>query len=122
MKHYRPKRFFLILTAIFIAAGTFAASWYLGIGLLYGYLLSVNVLTFLMYGFDKRSAIVKKGRVPEVVLHVLALASGSPAAFCGQMIFRHKTQKKPFKLIFICIVILQIVGIALYYFVLSNPA
>lgn len=116
MGPYRSKPFFLIVAAILVAAGTFAASWYLNIGLLYGYLVSLNLLTFFIYGYDKRRAIIQKGRVPEVVLHLLALAAGSPAALAGQIIFRHKTQKQPFKFIFVTIILIQIMAISLYLY------
>ncbi len=116
MKHIRPKQFFGILAAILIAGGTFAASWYQGIGLLTAYLASLNILTFFIYGFDKRRAIAQKGRVPEVVLHLLAFAGGSVAAFCGQIIFRHKTRKRSFRLIFAGIVFVQIIGLGLWFY------
>ena len=50
-------------------------------------------ITFLLYVFDK--VLSKKGgwRVPEVVLHGLALAGGFPGGWAGRSIFRHKTKK-----------------------------
>ena len=50
-------------------------------------------ITFLLYGFDKAQS--KKGgwRVPEIVLHGLALAGGFPGGWAGRSVFRHKTKK-----------------------------
>jgi uncharacterized membrane protein YsdA (DUF1294 family) len=50
-------------------------------------------ITFLLYGYDKAQS--KKGgwRVPEVVLHGLALAGGFPGGWVGRSMFLHKTKK-----------------------------
>jgi uncharacterized membrane protein YsdA (DUF1294 family) len=45
--------------------------------------------------------------VPERVLHLLALAGGTPAAFAAQRLFRHKTIKAPFRLQFTLIAAAQ---------------
>ena len=42
---------------------------------LLSYLLSVNLITLLMYGYDKWSAQIEALRVPEKVLHGLALVN-----------------------------------------------
>jgi uncharacterized membrane protein YsdA (DUF1294 family) len=104
------------LAILLIAAGTFAAAYFLEWPLLVAYLISVNTLTFLMYGFDKRQSIKQGPRVPELILHLLALVGGSPAALVGQLTFRHKTRKQPFKAIFIAIIVLQVTAIGLYYY------
>lgn len=124
MAKRNPKQFFLLLAMILIAAGTFAAAYFLKRPLIVAYLISVNCLTFLMVGFDKHQAIRQGGRVPEIILHMLALIGGSPAALAGQLTFRHKTQKQPFKAIFIAIILLQIAATALYYyyFIVSKAA
>jgi uncharacterized membrane protein YsdA (DUF1294 family) len=50
-------------------------------------------ITFLLYGFDKAQAQVGGWRIPEIVLHGLALLGGFPGGWAGRSIFRHKTQK-----------------------------
>jgi len=80
-----------------------------GLGPLRAYLVSVNIVTFFFYGFDKWQATNTSGRIPEMVLHGLALAGGTPGAFIGQIIFRHKTRKSNFRKIFILIALLQLV-------------
>lgn len=50
-------------------------------------------VTFLLYGFDKAQSKGDGWRVPEVVLHALALLGGFPGGWAGRSIFHHKTQK-----------------------------
>ncbi|NLH16852.1 MAG: DUF1294 domain-containing protein [Phycisphaerae bacterium] len=72
------------------------------------YLIAVSAIAFLFYGYDKVQARRNGGRIPEVVLHLLALAGGTIGAFLGQFLFRHKTKKWEFRLVFILIVIVQL--------------
>ncbi|MEM7811423.1 MAG: DUF1294 domain-containing protein [Planctomycetota bacterium] len=60
----------------------------------------LSVVTFAAYGWDKRRARVGGRRVPEKTLHLLALTGGWPGALLGQQLFRHKTQKMSFQLVF----------------------
>lgn len=60
------------------------------------YMLSLNVVAFVFYGFDKLKSLSDGFRVPEAVLHLLALAGGFAGGFCGRSVFRHKTQKPIF--------------------------
>ena len=106
-KHNSNKLPFIIAVCLIVI--TFALFWRMDINLVYAYLLSVSVITFLFYGYDKRQSVKNGWRVPEFVLHVLALAGGSPGALAGQMLFRHKTRKLKFRIVFAAIVILQIV-------------
>jgi uncharacterized membrane protein YsdA (DUF1294 family) len=57
------------------------------------WLAIASVLTFLLYGFDKAQSKKRGWRVPEVILHVLALSGGFPGGWAGRSVFRHKTQK-----------------------------
>ena len=56
----------------------------------------MSVSTFALYGFDKRRAISRSGRVPESVLHGLALLGGFPGGWVGRAVFRHKTRHLSF--------------------------
>jgi uncharacterized membrane protein YsdA (DUF1294 family) len=62
--------------------------------------------------------------VPEFVLHTIAVAGGTPAAFCGQNLFRHKTVKGSFRRVFWLIVVLQLVVFSLWIYLTqrSTPA
>ena len=64
----------------------------------YGWLL-VNIVTFLVYGFDKLMAIYGKWRVSEATVFVLAIIGGSVGVLMGMELFRHKTQKRSFRIV-----------------------
>lgn len=72
------------------------------------YLVAVNLVTFLFYGYDKLIAGTSLLRIPEAILHALAVAGGSPAGLVAQRVFRHKTVKGSFQLVYWLIVVLQL--------------
>jgi uncharacterized membrane protein YsdA (DUF1294 family) len=103
------------------AAVTAVTAWLLADRLnwsaLIAFLAGINLATFAAYLYDKSVARGEGGRlwrVPETVLHVLALAGGTPAAFAGQKLLRHKTVKRPFRAWFWAIVVLQIALLSLW--------
>ncbi|WP_433740908.1 DUF1294 domain-containing protein [Pseudomonas putida] len=67
----------------------------------------VSVLAFLLYWSDKRKARADQWRTPENVLHALEFAGGWPGALLAQQVFRHKTRKVSFQLVFWLIVVLH---------------
>ncbi|HDR2543820.1 TPA: DUF1294 domain-containing protein [Enterobacter mori] len=75
----------------------------------------INVLTMAVYGADKMAARKGMRRVPEATLLAFGVAGGWPGAILGQQLFRHKTQKQPFKTYFMLSVILSIVAMAAIY-------
>jgi uncharacterized membrane protein YsdA (DUF1294 family) len=75
------------------------------------YLIVVAVAslwTFGAYGIDKRRAQTGNRRIPEKTLQLLALAGGWPGALLGQQVFRHKTQKLSFQIVFWTVVVLHV--------------
>lgn len=60
----------------------------------------LSLVLFGMYGLDKAAARKGTWRISEATLHMVALAGGWPGALIAQRIFRHKTQKQPFRTIF----------------------
>ena len=54
------------------------------------WLAVINLLTFIVYGADKRRARKGKWRVPEKTLFLLPLLGGSVGALLGMKVFRHK--------------------------------
>ena len=66
-----------------------------------------SVLAFLLYWRDKRKAQADQWRTPENVLHALECAGGWPGALLAQQVFRHKTRKVSFQLVFWFIVLLH---------------
>jgi uncharacterized membrane protein YsdA (DUF1294 family) len=59
----------------------------------------MSIITLAFYGLDKAQSRSKGWRVPENVLHVLALAGGFAGGWAGRAIFRHKTRKAIFTLV-----------------------
>ena len=56
------------------------------------WLAVINLLTFIVYGADKRRARKGKWRVPEKTLFLLPLLGGSIGARLGMRVFHHKTK------------------------------
>jgi len=54
----------------------------------------------IVYAADKSAARRDDWRTPERMLHLLALVGGWPGALVAQTVFRHKTRKVPFRIVF----------------------
>ena len=78
-----------------------------------GYLLAVNITSFLLYGIDKYKAKKGRWRISEATLLLMAVIGGSIGAWVGMRIWHHKTMHKKFKYGIPVIIILQ-VTIAVY--------
>ena len=63
------------------------------------YLAGLTAVTFSFYGFDKFQAKRDGGRVPELVLHWLAILGGAAGGLAGQWLFHHKLRKPIFHII-----------------------
>jgi uncharacterized membrane protein YsdA (DUF1294 family) len=98
-----------------MTAGFFLLLWRLGVPPIYAGLIGLNTATLLLYGYDKRQAVIGGTRVPEAALHVAALLGASPGALLAQILFRHKTRKRSFRVVFMLIVLLQVVVIYGYW-------
>ena len=77
------------------------------------YFLVMNIITFLLMGYDKHEAKVNHWRISEKALFLFCLFGGSIGGICGMYAFRHKTQKWYFKIGFPLILIIQI-GVIIY--------
>ncbi len=62
--------------------------------------VACSVIVFVLYGIDKRRAIKAKPRISERTLHLFALAGGWPGAYLGSRLFRHKSLKVSFRVVF----------------------
>ena len=70
-----------------------------------------SVSAFILYGIDKSAAVGDRRRIPEQTLFIVGLIGGWPGAFAAQQVFRHKTKKRFFQMIF-WITVLVNVGLA----------
>ena len=82
------------------------------------YLVSINVVTFFMYGIDKWKAKKSRWRIREAALLGLAVLGGSIGAWLGMKVWHHKTLHKKFKYGVPAIIIVQLalIGYILYRF------
>ncbi|MBN2326714.1 MAG: cold shock and DUF1294 domain-containing protein [Candidatus Omnitrophica bacterium] len=115
-KRMSPYKFYGSIAAL-LTAGLTAALIAGGVHGVVAYFISINSAAFFFYGFDKMISNSTQLRVPERILHGLALGGGSPAAMIGQKLFHHKTVKKSFQIVYWIIVFIQIalISAALVY-------
>ena len=76
--------------------------------------LSINIVTFLLCGIDKRFAMNSYRRIPEITFIALASLSGTLGLILGMIAFRHKTKKISFLRPLTVVVSMQIVMV-LYF-------
>ena len=81
--------------------------------ILFIYLAIINVLTFCLYGIDKRRAIRSRWRISEATLLWMAVLGGSLGAWLGMRVWHHKTQHKKFRYGIPLIIIAQIAVVLL---------
>ena len=117
---FNPYRYYLLVAAFFLLSIGIVIWKYTSINPLWIYLVSITLITFIFYGYDKYQAIKNKNRIPELVLHFLALAGGSIGGLAGQYFFHHKTKKLKFQIFFILIAIVQIASIIWWIKMESN--
>ena len=73
------------------------------------YLVVVNVVTFFIYGIDKRKAMHGKWRISEISLFAWAIIGGSIGAWMGMYLWHHKTCHKKFTYGIPLLLIVQVV-------------
>ncbi len=105
-KYFSPYLIFGVISSIFILL-LLSYLWQ-KMHPLFAYLISINLATFLLYGYDKFISSRGGLRVPELNLQALSLLGGSPLGLVAQKFFRHKTLKGSFQLIYWLIVIGQL--------------
>lgn len=103
-------------------AAIFALVWLFVIPLpfwvvvLYG---GMSIVTFVAYALDKRAAASSGWRVAEGSLLALGLAGGWPGAIVAQQVFRHKTVKVSFQVVFWVTVVVNVVAFVVFAWVSS---
>ena len=60
------------------------------------YLIAINFAAFAAFGIDKMLAEAQAWRIREATLLQLAFFGGTPGAYAGRAMFRHKTRKVSF--------------------------
>ena len=69
------------------------------------YLISVNLLSFLIGALDKWKAVHHRWRIPESVLLTFSLLGGCFGMLLSMYFCHHKTKKLKFKLVYVFCVI-----------------
>ena len=82
-----------------------------------GVTLVMSLVSFVMYGWDKRAAAKGSWRTSEKTLLLIDLAFGWPGGLAGQRVFKHKRRKTSYMLRFWGIVVLHVIfwGIVLWW-------
>jgi len=101
------------IAAIILTIASMMLLFYSGLHIVVSYIVSINLSTFLFYGYDKLIAGSSLLRVPEWVLHGLSMGGGSPAGLIAQKVFRHKTIKGSFQFVYWAIVVIQAIILVL---------
>lgn len=78
-------------------------------------LVGMSVVTALMYAMDKAAAQAGRWRTPENTLHLLAVLGGWPGALIAQALFRHKSSKGSFQLVFWLTVVVNLVALTVWF-------
>lgn len=79
------------------------------------YIVFINLLLFSLMGIDKEKAKLKKWRISEKTLFLLALFGGGIGGVIGIYTFRHKTKHLKFTLGFPIIIVFQLIVILLFF-------
>ena len=72
------------------------------------YLVIINIVTFFLFGIDKRRAIKNKWRISEAMLLISSLIGGVIGGLFGMSVFHHKTKKIKFRILMPLILMLHI--------------
>ena len=81
------------------------------------FLLITNLITFIVFGIDKRKAVKGRWRIPEKTLLLMGLVFGSVGQLLGMKVFRHKTNKWYF---WFCGMLSLAVQIVIVYKIFTN--
>jgi uncharacterized membrane protein YsdA (DUF1294 family) len=90
------------------------------LNIFWAWLLAINLVAFLTYGYDKMIAGSQVTRVPEAVLLLLAVFGGFVGAALGMWIFRHKTRKTGFQVRFVVAVVLGIIFVVAFFYLTNT--
>lgn len=82
----------------------------------------MSAISFSLYGLDKRAATRGGRRTPEARLHFFELLGGWPGALLAQRVFRHKTRKSSFQVMFYLAATVNLAALVWLFYVDSGGA
>ena len=77
------------------------------------YFFIINIIGFILIGYDKKMAVANKHRISEKTLLLIIIVGGVIGSGLAMFLFRHKTSKISYLLKFFGIVIIQVLVIFL---------
>ena len=77
---------------------------------------AASVVSFALYGLDKRAARRGTRRVPESTLLTVDFLFGYPGGLLAQRVFRHKTRKTSYRVRFWLLVALHVTGYGVFLY------
>ena len=107
--HRSPVKRFTLIGVILVAVLGALIYFITGWSFYLIWLISLSIITFLLYGYDKAQAKLGGTRVPEIVLNGLALLGGFLGGWLGRAVFHHKVRKKSFTIVLTIATILHLI-------------
>ena len=114
-------RFSLLTFGVVIVLAAVVGAMFADIDALWSWLIAINVVAFLVFGYDKAISGTGATRVPEIVLIGLTFFGGAVGVLVGRPVFHHKTKKVGFRLKFWFVVSIQI-ALATSYFLWARAS
>lgn len=72
------------------------------------YLIVINIMTFIIFAYDKLMSKLKRRRISENTLLLLSTIGGIFGAIVSMIMFRHKIKKRSFLICIFASILLQI--------------
>lgn len=63
---------------------------------IYAFVITINIVGFVLMGYDKHKARTGKWRIPELNLFLIGSLGGAAGLYAGMKVFRHKTKHNSF--------------------------
>ncbi len=112
----QPSRFFLVIFVVIALPVMFLWRIFLPGSRLFAWLVAANVSAFCLWAYDKRQSQKDGWRVPENVLHTMAVLGASPGSLLAMSMLRHKTQKRFFTTFYTILLVLHLAVLLLVLF------
>lgn len=92
-----------VLWTMLIAAALMTSAFFLllHLDLLLSYLISVSMISFIVFSIDKLQAVRGSTRLPEASLLTITILGGVAGSVLSMILFRHKIRKHSFWLVVI---------------------
>ncbi len=78
--------------------------------------LLINLITFVLFGMDKRKSRKGKWRVPELTLLLWCFFGGALGGFLGMRVFRHKTKHWKFRILVPLFLLLHVLAVGYWLY------